>query len=331
MPSKLAALTLTVRAMRPRAALTGSMVAGRFGWRLSDRRLYGLRDAGQILALGGGVYRWADAPPADDDLVEIAERVPRATLCLETALARHGLIDAIPAAIDIAVPRGSTRPALRAPCRLHQFDARTFDLERELLDVGARRPLGLYTAERSIIDAIRLRHRGRQRSGVAGSAALAEPVRGEPGPAHRAGPVVPARRARSAPGSGGAAVTAPSRATIAGQAYLDLRRKARQDRRPVDELIQLYVLESFLARLAQTPFAERFVLKGGMLLAALRGAPPHPATSTYRPAPRAAAPALCSPQCVRSPPLPSRTEWCSIWTQPPQGKFATRTSTQGSG
>jgi len=64
-------------------------------------------------------------------------------------------------------------------------------------------------------------------------------------------------------------VTAPSRATIAGQAYLDLRRKARQDRRPVDELIQLYVLEGFLARLAQTPFAERFVLKGGMLLAAL--------------------------------------------------------------
>ena len=64
-------------------------------------------------------------------------------------------------------------------------------------------------------------------------------------------------------------MTAPSRATIAGQAYLDLRRKARQDRRPVDELIQLYVLEGFLARLAQTPFAERFVLKGGVLLAAL--------------------------------------------------------------
>jgi hypothetical protein len=48
-------------------------------------------------------------------------------------------------------------------------------------------------------------------------------------------------------------VTAPSRATIAGQVYLDLRRKARHDRRPVDELIQLYVLEGFLARLTQTP------------------------------------------------------------------------------
>ena len=77
---------------------------------VSDKRLYKLRDAGVIIPLGGGVYRWADAPPADDDLVEIAERIPIATLCLETALARHGLIDAIPAAVDIAIPRGSTRP-----------------------------------------------------------------------------------------------------------------------------------------------------------------------------------------------------------------------------
>src|SRR5258706_15047082 len=89
---------------------------------VSDKRLYRLRDSGEIVALGGGVYRWAEAPPADDDLVEIAERVPRATLCLETALARHGLIDAIPPAIDIAVPRGSTRPSLTAPSRLHQVD-----------------------------------------------------------------------------------------------------------------------------------------------------------------------------------------------------------------
>jgi hypothetical protein len=62
-------------------------------------------------------------------------------------------------------------------------------------------------------------------------------------------------------------VTAPTRATPAGRAYLDLRKKARQDHRPVDELMQLYVLESFLARLAGTRFAERCVLKGGVLLA----------------------------------------------------------------
>lgn len=125
---------------------------------IGDKHIYRLRDSGEITALGGGVYRWADAPPADSDLIEIAERVPRATLCLETALARHGLIDAIPSAIDVAIPRGATRPALRAPCRLHQFEARTFDLGREMLDVGARRPMGLYSAERSLIDVVRLRH-----------------------------------------------------------------------------------------------------------------------------------------------------------------------------
>lgn len=125
---------------------------------LSDTRLYRLRDTGAIIPLGGGVYRFTDAPPADLDLIEIAERVPHATLCLETALARHGLIDSIPAAIDIAIPRGNTRPSLKAPIRLHQFDPRTFELGREPLDAGARTPIGIYSPERSLIDTIRTRH-----------------------------------------------------------------------------------------------------------------------------------------------------------------------------
>jgi len=125
---------------------------------LSDGRLYRLRDTGAVLAIGGGVYRWADAPLADLDLVEIAERVRSATLCLETALARHGLIDSIPAAIDIAIPRGNARPVLKAPCRLHQFDRPTFNLGREALDVGARTPIGIYSAERSLVDIVRTRH-----------------------------------------------------------------------------------------------------------------------------------------------------------------------------
>jgi hypothetical protein len=125
---------------------------------LSDTRLYGLRDTGAVLALGGGIFRWADAPPVDLDLIEIAMRVPRATLCLETALARHQLIDSIPAAIDIAIPRGKTRPALKAPCRLHQFDPQTFDVGREVLVIDARVSLGIYSAERSLVDTVRIRH-----------------------------------------------------------------------------------------------------------------------------------------------------------------------------
>lgn len=125
---------------------------------VSDRRLYALRDAGALVALGRGLFRWADAPAADLDLIEIAERVPRATLCLETALAHHDLIDAIPAATDIAIPRGGNRPRLQAAHRLHHFGRGTFDVGRGTFDVGARRPLGIYSAERSLIDVVRLRH-----------------------------------------------------------------------------------------------------------------------------------------------------------------------------
>lgn len=125
---------------------------------LSQRRIYAMRDAGELTSLGGGVYRRSDAPLADLDLIEIAERVPMATLCLETALARHGLIDAIPIAIDIAIPRGNHRPVLKTAHRLHNFDRATFEVGRELTEVGARRPLGIYSAERSLIDFVRLRH-----------------------------------------------------------------------------------------------------------------------------------------------------------------------------
>lgn len=64
---------------------------------LSKRRLYRLRDEGLIEPMGRGLYRRRDAPVAVDvDLLEIARRASSPTLCLTTALARHGLTDEIP-------------------------------------------------------------------------------------------------------------------------------------------------------------------------------------------------------------------------------------------
>lgn len=60
----------------------------------------------------------------------------------------------------------------------------------------------------------------------------------------------------------------PTRETAAGRAYLALQRQARRDRRPTDELLQLYALEGFLDRLVRSAHADRFVLKGGLLLGA---------------------------------------------------------------
>ena len=59
------------------------------------------------------------------------------------------------------------------------------------------------------------------------------------------------------------------RDSTAGRVFLDLQAIARKTGRPTEELLVLYVLERFLYRLAASPHRARFVLKGGMLLAAL--------------------------------------------------------------
>jgi Nucleotidyl transferase AbiEii toxin, Type IV TA system len=60
----------------------------------------------------------------------------------------------------------------------------------------------------------------------------------------------------------------PTRATAAGQAYLDLQNRARAEGRAIQELLTLYVVERWLARLSVSPYADQFIIKGGMLLAA---------------------------------------------------------------
>jgi hypothetical protein len=60
----------------------------------------------------------------------------------------------------------------------------------------------------------------------------------------------------------------PTKATNAGQAFLALRSKALSAGRTTAEYLRLYALEGFLLRLANSSHKNRFVLKGGVLLAA---------------------------------------------------------------
>ncbi len=77
------------------------------------------------------------------------------------------------------------------------------------------------------------------------------------------------RGTRCSQRTGNGVVTRASKDSTAGRRYLDLQRMARQTDRPTDELLQLYALECFLDRLGNSAFAEHFILKGGVLLAAL--------------------------------------------------------------
>jgi len=126
---------------------------------LSQSHLRTLVEREQVVRIARGLYRRADSPLVDLDLVEVALRAPDATVCLETALAHHELTDRIPSAIDVALPRARRHPVVAAPVRWHRFGEDTFQLGRETVEIEPGLSIGRYSAERTLADVFRLMHR----------------------------------------------------------------------------------------------------------------------------------------------------------------------------
>lgn len=125
---------------------------------LSRSALYRGARAGQLDRIARGIYLPSHASAADWDQIEAATRRPDATICLTSALSRHDLIDAIPATLDVAIPRGARTPASTGAITWHQFDRATFEIGREQIAItGSDQTIGIYSPERSIADAFRLR------------------------------------------------------------------------------------------------------------------------------------------------------------------------------
>lgn len=126
---------------------------------LSKRHVYRLRDSGAIETLGRGIYVQVGlVDPSLAPLIAASLRQPLATLCLTSALVRHGLSDEIPWQTDIALPRGTRPPAGFSHVAWHMFAPETFALGREKL-VASGAEVGVYSPERTIIDVFRLHHR----------------------------------------------------------------------------------------------------------------------------------------------------------------------------
>ena len=125
---------------------------------LSRSGLYRAAREGRYERIARGIYLPSDQATADWDRLEAATRRPEATICLTSALAHHDLIDTIPAALDIAIPRGARIPATDSAIAWHSFDRATFDLGRGVIPIpGSDQTIGLHSPERAIADAFRLR------------------------------------------------------------------------------------------------------------------------------------------------------------------------------
>lgn len=128
---------------------------------LTKHRLYAMVKAGELEQIAPGFYlRPGELDDTSAAWASISLRKPSATVCLVSALSMYDLTDDIPFALDIALPRGERHLVARfQPVRWHSFDRATFEVgrtEHRLADTDLS--IGLYSPERSIIDAFRLRH-----------------------------------------------------------------------------------------------------------------------------------------------------------------------------
>src|SRR5580700_6836496 len=124
------------------------------------RSLYELRDSGELFSVGRGLYRLAKAPPLTHaDWVTVASRIPRAVICLISALAHHGLTTQVPHNVDIALPSHAQVPRVQGvPIRVFWFANGAFDAGVEVITID-RVPVKIYSMEKTIADCFKYRNK----------------------------------------------------------------------------------------------------------------------------------------------------------------------------
>jgi predicted transcriptional regulator of viral defense system len=128
------------------------------GLGIHPRTLYQMRDAGKIVQVSRGIFRLNSLPQlGHPDLVTIAIRIPKAVVCLVSALAYHDITSEIPHEVHIALPRGTKTPRLsHPPIRVYRLSGPplTEGIQDVFID-GVR--VRMYCPEKSVADCFRFR------------------------------------------------------------------------------------------------------------------------------------------------------------------------------
>ncbi len=127
---------------------------------IHSRTLYALRDWGELEQISRGVFRLSDQPPiSNPDLVTVAFRIPRAVICLISALAFHELTTQVPHRVSIALEKGAQSPRLEhPPITVHRFSRQVFVAGIETHDIDGV-PIRIYSPEKTLADCFRFRNK----------------------------------------------------------------------------------------------------------------------------------------------------------------------------
>lgn len=127
---------------------------------ISPRALYALRDSGKIVQESRGIYRLADKEIGENqDLLLVAQRIPKAVIALLSALSFHGLTTQIPHQVYVAIPNHAEKPRLNyPPLHIIWLSDKVYKSGIEKHSIQGI-PVQIYSPEKTIADLFKFRNK----------------------------------------------------------------------------------------------------------------------------------------------------------------------------
>ena len=128
------------------------------GW--SQQLLIRLHQTGRLHRIARGLYQLPDAEITEHQtLIEVCQRVPKAVVCLLTALQFHEIGSQLPHAVWIALPEATQTPALRYPTlRIARLRGEAYSEGiQTVTEHGA--PIRVYSAAKTVADCFKFRNK----------------------------------------------------------------------------------------------------------------------------------------------------------------------------
>ena len=127
---------------------------------VSPQLLIKLQQAGRLVRVARCVYSLPDAPLTEhQSLVEVCRRVPKAVICLLSALRFHELGSQVPHEGWLALPEAARSPSMDYPVLsiVRLRDAAYSEGIETVMDEGA--PIRVYGVAKTIADCFKFRHK----------------------------------------------------------------------------------------------------------------------------------------------------------------------------
>jgi len=127
---------------------------------IPEHIVYEMVEKGELVREARGIYRLAESEmPSNPDLVQVSLLVPKAVICLISALYFYELTTQIPHSIYVAVPQNTPRPRVKYP------PLKVFWVTKSLHSVGVDVhvldgvKVKIYNREKTVTDCFKFRNR----------------------------------------------------------------------------------------------------------------------------------------------------------------------------